>query len=263
MLSEFIRAAQEHPQQLAKEDEAAIIQESISWAKSIRTRVANKAANPAIYPPDERPISIFMAGTPGAGKTEWRKSFFKAINFKILQIDPDEFRCALPYYIGSNSHLFQIATSLITERVLDRAFEKNISFVLDGTLSSWGPAYKNIKRSLDRGRKVQIFFIHQDPCASWEFVEAREKIEGRRLTPDAFISSYFGCRDVITKILSEPAFAAAISDKTLAVDVFSKPTASHPDGVWTPRVNTSTFKGVVTNDFTEWELREIISAPTA
>lgn len=240
-----------------------ITQEAANWARGIKTQLANTVIDLAKNPKEETPVSIFMAGTPGAGKTEWRTNFFKQLPMKMVHIDPDDFRCLLPCYLGSNSHLFQRATSSLTERVLDRAFEKSVSFVLDGTLSSVPTASRNLARSLDKGRGVQIYFIHQDPLQSWKFVQAREKIEGRRITPDAFVNSYVGCHETILHLLTCDEFSNAIKNKDLQLDVFIKPSAPDRKAVWRSNVSAPEFKGMFGPRFTAEELHAKIETPTS
>ncbi len=58
--------------------------------------------------PVEKAVAIFMAGSPGAGKTEFSKYFLEK-EFgvdSIVRIDPDEIRETLPGYNGENAYLF-------------------------------------------------------------------------------------------------------------------------------------------------------------
>ena len=261
MFQELIDKARNHNFPCESADDPAITEEAVRWAKNIRTEVARLVVNLDRTPKEQTPASIFMAGTPGAGKTEWRTNFFASLQTPIVQIDPDDFRCLLPCYNGKNSHLFQSAASLITERVLDRAFEKKVSFVLDGTFSHWGPATKNIRRSLERNRLVQVYFIHQNPLQSWKFVEAREKMEGRRITTTAFVDSYFGTREVIKKLLTEPEFSAALQNKSLTVDALIKSNGSHKNYAWKNRISEHEFRGIASQGYTQEELRAMIEAP--
>lgn len=263
MLTEFIEHLNAHDHECDCLTSDQISERAADWAKSIRTQVANKVASPDLFPREQQPTSVFMAGTPGAGKTEWRKDFFRQIETPMVHIDPDEFRCLLPCYTGNNSHLFQNAVTRITERVLDRAFERCVSFVLDGTFSSVAVAKRNLKRSLERNRLVQVFFIHQDPRHSWRFVNAREVVEGRGITPEAFIKSYFGCKEVIESILADPDFSEAIENRRLAVDVFQKDIDRSKPPQWRPRVDVAAFRGITRPHYTEAELREIIQGTSS
>ena len=50
-------------------------QQAITFAKSNRTRIARKLTDKNEFPSDIRPVSVFMSGSPGAGKTETSKAF--------------------------------------------------------------------------------------------------------------------------------------------------------------------------------------------
>ena len=113
---------------------------------------------------------------------------------------------------------------------------------------------------MDKNRIVQIYFIHQNPLQSWKFVGAREKLEGRRITPEAFSMSYYGTRDVIHKLLTEPEFAKALHEKSLTVDALIKSTGAHKNFVWRNRISAAEFRGIAPLEYTQEELREKIAA---
>ncbi|WP_275069880.1 zeta toxin family protein [Pseudidiomarina insulisalsae] len=140
------------------------------------------------FPSEKKPVSVFMAGSPGAGKTEASKLFLEEIGANtVIRLDPDDLRHYFEEYRGTNSYLFQSAVSFIVERTSDFAFKNGQSFLLDGTLSNHGVAHRNIERSLRRNRHVLILFVYQKPEFAWEFVQAREKEEGRRIEPAVFV----------------------------------------------------------------------------
>ncbi|WMS94807.1 zeta toxin family protein [Pseudoalteromonas sp. HL-AS2] len=176
-------------------------QQAITFAKSNRTRIARKLTDKNEFPSDIRPVSVFMSGSPGAGKTEASKAFLEEIGAdNVLRLDPDELRELIPGYSGDNSYLFHRAVSFIVERTLDHAFKNKQSFLLDGTLASYDVAKKNIERSIRKGRQVLILFVYQKPELAWEFVEAREKLEGRRILPNIFIDQFFASQEVIREL---------------------------------------------------------------
>ncbi|MBF4349020.1 zeta toxin family protein, partial [Vibrio anguillarum] len=145
--------------------------------------------------PEESPASVFMSGSPGAGKTESSKELVASITddqTQVLRIDPDDLRVEFEDYDGSNSYLFQRAVVTLVERAMDYIFKNDQSFLLDGTLSSYHVAEKNIQRSLDKNRDVLIIFVYQRPELAWEFVNAREKVEGRKILPEHFVEQFFG-----------------------------------------------------------------------
>ena len=187
-------------------DEERIAQEAWDYAKKHRTEIARRLTNPAIFVPEANPVSVFMAGSPGAGKTEASIELLKlkgADGAKVLRIDPDELREELPGYTGENAWLFQRAVIPVVERVHDLALDQRQSFLLDGTLSSYNVAEKNIQRSLKRGRTVQILYVYQEPQQAWKFVQAREAAEGRRIQAEDFVRQYFAAREVVNRLKVE------------------------------------------------------------
>lgn len=184
-------------------EEKRIEQDALEYAKKHRTEIARRLTDPAIFVPEADPVSVFMAGSPGAGKTEASIELLNlkgADGAKVLRIDPDELREELPGYTGKNSWLFQRAVIPIVERIHDLALKQKQSFLLDGTLSSYGVAERNTRRSLEKGRTVQILYVYQDPHQAWKFVQAREAAEGRRIQPEDFVRQYFAARRVVNRL---------------------------------------------------------------
>lgn len=199
-------------------EEKRVEQAAIEYAKKHRNEIARRLTDPAIFVPEANPVSVFMAGSPGAGKTE---ASIELINLKgadgakVLRIDPDELRELLPGYTGENSWLYQRAVIPIVERIHDLALKQKQSFLLDGTLSSYGVAEKNAQRSLEKGRMVQILYVYQEPQQAWQFVQARETAEGRRIQPEDFVRQYFAARDVVNRL-------KAMFGKDIRVDLLMK-----------------------------------------
>lgn len=184
--------------------EQAIAEEAIAFARANRKSIARRLTDPAIYVPESEPVSVFMAGSPGAGKTEASIELIaRFTGWPILRIDPDELREEFPGYSGNNAWLFQRAVARVVDAVLDQAFHKRLSFVLDGTFASYEVARKNVDRSLGDGRRVQILYVYQEPMLAWGFVRAREAAEGRRIEPRHFVEQYFGARDVVNRLKAE------------------------------------------------------------
>lgn len=180
---------------------------AIKFAKQNKNRIARELTDPTKYVPDTIPISVFMAGSPGAGKTEFSKNLINILEAgkerRVVRIDGDEIRTLIPGYTGSNSHLFQGAISLIVEKMHDHVLNHKQSFVLDGTFSKYEKATDNIKRSLKHNRQVFIFYIYQKPEIAWKFTQAREKTEGRNIPKSAFIEQFLGAIKTVNRISIE------------------------------------------------------------
>lgn len=185
------------------EEEAAIEARAIRFAKANRTRIAREIACVRKYPGEDNPVSVFMAGSPGAGKTEVSKAFIEGIEdlgWPTLRIDPDDFRKFFPEYTGNNSRLFQRGVNTIVERLHDLVLEQRQSFLLDGTLASAAVARKNVERSIRHNRDVVIIYVYQDPLQAWEFVKAREITEGRNIPKSEFIRQLFAARATVLEL---------------------------------------------------------------
>ena len=181
----------------------------IDFAKKNKISIANELTDINRFPPDIRPISVFMAGSPGAGKTEFSKELIRILEdgarHRVVRIDADELRDRMPGYTGHNSNLFHGAVSLIVEKIHDLVLSKNQTFILDGTFSKYEKAADNIRRSLDKNRTIFIFYIYQTPRTAWRLTQAREILEIVKIVdPNALIDSYIGehyTREELEKLL--------------------------------------------------------------
>lgn len=145
--------------------------------------------------PKEKPRAIFMAGTPGAGKSEVAKSMTGLENFVV--IDADFFRSQFPGYNGTNSSDFQSGASLLVDYTFTEVMKKKYPFILDGTFAI-GKAMQNVERALKKGYNVTVVYVIQEPTVAWDFTQLREVKEGRRVPKEVFINAYLNAqRNVI------------------------------------------------------------------
>lgn len=144
------------------------------------------------------PISLFMAGSPGAGKTEFSRRLVENFNNKPIIIDADEIRKFFPEYRGDNAHIFQDAANKGVNLLYDHALDHDLNMILDGTFA-YGGAMENINRSLSKGRKVFIYYIYQDPEIAWMFTQKREALEHRKVTVGLFIHCFVEARINVIK----------------------------------------------------------------
>jgi adenylate kinase family enzyme len=189
-------------------EEIELEEAAFQFAIAHRRPLAKKIVDTEVFIPERAPLTVFMAGSPGAGKTEISKAMVEALEKghpeaegrRVLRIDPDDFRELIPGYSGGNSYLFQRAVTKILEKVLDRAFEKRVSFILDGTMSNLEVAKRNIDRVLRGARAAQIMYVYQRPELAWEFVKAREITEGRNIPMEKFAQQYLAVRRNIIEL---------------------------------------------------------------
>lgn len=183
---------------MTNDDELKQSEAASYWIKAQRQKLIEKFANSVEYVADTQPMTFFMAGPPGAGKTEISKRLIARFKQKPIRIDADEIRTICDGYIGENAHVFQKAASKGVHILYDYALKKNINVILDGTFAYSG-ALDNIQRSLDHGRKVEIYFVYQDPLQAWEFTKKREAIERRKVSKEIFIDSFFKAQENTNK----------------------------------------------------------------
>jgi len=176
---------------------------AVEFAKRNKNRIAKEFTDINIFKPDTRPVSVFMAGSPGAGKTEFSKSLISMFKNGVIRIDPDDIRPLLPGYAGNNSYLFQGAISLVVEKIHDFVLRQEQNFIFDGTFSKYEKAKENIDRSIRAGRPVSIFYLYQKPEVAWKFTELREKAEGRNIPKEKFEEQFVNAKETVTRIREE------------------------------------------------------------
>lgn len=181
-----------------------IREQAFVYARKNKVRLAKQLTDTKKFMPDRFPISVFMAGSPGAGKTEFSKSIIRILEKdnerRVVRVDGDEIRQFLPGYTGSNSHLFQGAISQVVEKMQDLLLHNRQSFIFDSTFTRYDKAVSNIQRSLDHNRIVLIFYVYQKPDIAWKFTQAREQKEGRNIPKSAFITEFTSARETVQRI---------------------------------------------------------------
>lgn len=177
------------------------------FVKKNKRLIIDRFASLEKFPPKDNPFSMFMAGSPGAGKTEFSKAFIELFksdsSFYAVKIDADEIKRLIPQYRGDNSDIVQSAAILGVEKLYDYTLKHNQNVIVDGTFASYEVAFKNVKRSIDKGRIVSIFYIYQDPIVAWGFAQKREKLEGRYIPKEAFIQAFFAARENVNRIKAD------------------------------------------------------------
>ena len=182
-----------------------IKQEAITFIKKNKSLLISTFADLSVCPAADKPVTYFMAGSPGAGKTEVSKRFINGLekrnkNFKAVRIDADEIKEIIPSYDKTNSDLVQNGASLGVQKLYDYCLDKKQNVLVDNTFSNFGISCNNIERSLKRGREVGIIYIYQDPLLAWDFTKSRGLVEGRYIPKDFFIESFFNAKNNVDKV---------------------------------------------------------------
>ncbi len=153
-------------------NENQVREEAIKYSRENKNEIAKKIADLNKFPRETNPVSVFMAGSPGAGKTEASQALLQRFSsqytnfsgsFNVVRIDADELRSEFRTFTGANSNSFQAAVSILVDCIHDLVLAQSQSFILDGTLSNFAKAEQNIERSLKRNRTVQIYYVYQAP----------------------------------------------------------------------------------------------------
>ncbi|MFZ1720118.1 MAG: zeta toxin family protein [Candidatus Moraniibacteriota bacterium] len=178
-------------------------------------------------------ISFFMAGSPGAGKTEFSRRYMsdvidktdeklmrflaknnidiESVDTLFIRIDVDEIREFLSQYqktdilkgIKGNAHVVQKAANRGLDIIREYCFKQEISFLQDGTFGNYDTMRSMVEKSLRTGREVQIFYIYLDPLVAWEFTKAREYLEGRNIIREKFIEQFYNSQKNVERIKAE------------------------------------------------------------
>jgi hypothetical protein len=170
-------------------------------------------------------VSLFMAGSPGAGKTEFVKRYIPAIfegnldirlkattrlnkSIPFIHIDVDEIRTFIPQYqitniqnnTKGNAEIIQKAANKGLDIIRDYCLKNNISFIHDGTFGNYSTMKSLISKSLSQNRDIHIYYIYVDPIIAWNYTVAREYTEGRNIVKDKFIDQFFQSQQNIIRI---------------------------------------------------------------
>lgn len=158
------------------------------WIKDHRKDLIKKFV-PENTPTDSYPTTIFMAGSPGAGKTKFSRRLAESFKEKPVIIDADEIRKFVSGYKGKKAYIFQKAATKGVNILYDYACKMGLNIILDGTFA-YNDALGNIDHSLKHNRNVEIYFLYQDPLLSWAYTKKRELKEFRNVPKKVFIKAY-------------------------------------------------------------------------
>jgi len=182
-----------------------IEEKAIQFIKKNKKLLIDTFANSANYECSAKPVTIFMAGAPGVGKTEFSKSFGEVLfkrsaESRYVRIDADEIREIIPMYNGKNSHKVHAAACIGVDKLFDYIQKKKLDAILDGTFADYRISERNIQRTLNRNREAIIMYLYQDPFIAWEFTQKRAKIERRTVPKEVFVNAFFKSKENVNKI---------------------------------------------------------------
>ena len=168
-----------------------IIEQAAQWMRENTDRVLRSIVL------DQEPRTarkcIFMAGSPGAGKTETVHRLRLRERFVVLEAD--EIRILNPFYRKTtdnekgNAHLIQKAASIGLDYCRKYCIDNDIAFVQDTTFSNRG-SVDLVRKLVKTGWRVTIIFVFQSVQRAWEFTKIREAKEGRSIPAESFARSF-------------------------------------------------------------------------
>jgi predicted ABC-type ATPase len=171
----------------------------LEWARENKKRIVQDYLSECEYPRSDSPNVIFMAGAPGAGKTEFAKRLIPQLSVPPIHIDMDEIAKRIDDYNPKNSHLFRAGATVILERLYDEAIDKGIDILMDGTFGH-SKTILNVERALKHRYNIRIYFISPDPFTAWNKTLDREIIEKRSINAEQFVETYFHMLENLRKI---------------------------------------------------------------
>jgi predicted ABC-type ATPase len=190
-----------------------------------------------------------MAGLPGAGKTEFTKNLIIDSRLTVLRIDMDEIAEGIEGYSPEQASAFRGAASDILNTVFDRATHRRVDFIMDGTFQSRS-ALKNLQRSVNKGYRIKVIYISQEPEIAWRFTQDREKVEHRAIDKEGFIESYFNIMHNIKSI-------STLKIDNLVLDIVIKD-CNNKVGVWLQNVPVYDIDTYIEKFYTKDELERIL-----
>jgi len=187
-----------------KQSDNELAEEAKEFVKRNKREFFKRFANLEEIIPVEDPFTIFMAGSPGAGKTEFSKRLMESMSpVKIVRIDADEIKSFIPQYTGKNSNIVQGAASIAVDNLNYYALKHRQNIIMDGTFANYAIARRNVVNCLNKSRKIGLFYLYQEPKTAWDFTKKREKLEGRYIPSEAFIKAFINSRKNIIAIKEE------------------------------------------------------------
>lgn len=141
--------------------------------------------------------AIFMAGIPGAGKTEFTENTIRE-SPGLISIEHDQLVEYIDGYTPEAYYNYRKAGSVLVTRIFDECLRNGYPFVFDGTLSHEN-GIKNINKCLKQGYDVLVIYIVQDTTKAWELTQARELVKKRAIEKTGFIET---CNKINANLLN-------------------------------------------------------------
>jgi hypothetical protein len=168
------------------------------WAKDKRNQVEVLEKFFRDFPPIPHKTAFFMAGIPGAGKTEFVDQAIRDSMPRLVPLEHDKLVEYIDGYRPENYYNYRKAGSVLVTKVFDTCIRSGYGFIFDGTLSHEN-GIRNVRKALKAGYEVYIVYILQDPDVAWELTQARELVKKRSIERSGFLNT---CAKINENLLS-------------------------------------------------------------
>lgn len=148
--------------------------------------------------PHKTKVAFFMAGIPGAGKTEFTDNTMREASPELISIEHDQLVEYIDGYQPEAYYNYRKAGSVLVTRIFNECLKNGYAFIFDGTLSHEN-GKRNIDKCLKQGYRVIIVYIVQEARAAWELTQARELVKKRAIEKEGFIET---CNKINTNLLA-------------------------------------------------------------
>lgn len=157
------------------------------WVKANKKVLVTKIIGNMTPPTgNSKPVAVFAAGIPGAGKTEFLDRLLADVA-NIVRIDLDEIVQLFDGYKPEEYYKYREAADILVDETVIYCRQKRLDFVLDGTFGS-KYAIKNVESALKR-HDVVIFYVWKDPLLAWQHTKDRELVTKRGILKEGFLES--------------------------------------------------------------------------
>ncbi len=156
------------------------------WVKLNRKKVATRFFEQ--FKPLESKIAFFMAGIPGAGKTEFAENTIRESSPVLMPIEHDKLVEYIDEYKPENYYSYRKAGSGLVSEVFQQSIRNGYAFIFDGTLSNKN-GIRNVSKALKAGYEVYIVYIIQEADVAWQLTQARELVVKRAIEKQGFIET--------------------------------------------------------------------------
>ncbi len=136
--------------------------------------------------------SIFLAGAPGAWKTEFLETVLNDLRENFIVIDIDMYRKSFKWYNGENSSEYQKTSVRVADKVLKFCFKNELNFIFDGTFRNYNKVKQNFKQCEKYERKCLVALVFQDPRVSFYYTFLRKLKKKRNVPIDVFVDGFYG-----------------------------------------------------------------------